>query len=77
MLNPHCIRIFRTQQEADWAKKLLKEGGIVASVSKDYFNGVPIEKFGVHNRFRLIIEREDVKKAAKFLSEKLRKKRKS
>ena len=69
------IRIFKTRKEADWAVGILKEGNIPAFVSEDTFNDVPIQKFGVTARFRVLVNDEDYFKAATFLANKLRKSR--
>lgn len=68
------IRIFRTRKEAEWAQKILKRGGFETTISEDKLFGIPIQKFGVPARFRLLIEREDLEKAAEFLAKKLKKK---
>ncbi len=67
-----CIRIFKTRQEANLAKKVLEEGGISASISEDKFNNVPIQNFGVQARFRLHVADEDFYPAVKFLAGKLK-----
>lgn len=68
------IRIFKTRNEAIWAKDVLEQGGIKAEVVEDKFNNVPIQKFGVRARFRVIVADEDFDKAVRFLMEKLPKK---
>lgn len=77
LLTVICIRIFKTREEAQLAKKILEEGGISATISEDKFNDVPIQKFGVSARFRLKVENEDLNRAALFLANKLRKTKKS
>jgi hypothetical protein len=67
------IRIFKTREEAEFAKKILEEGKISAEVKEDKFNGVPIQKFGVRARFRLIVADKDYFKSAAFLAGKLKK----
>lgn len=67
-----CIRIFKTREEAEWARDVLKEGGIHAIVSEDTFNHVPIQKFGVQARFRLKVEDRDFPKTTLFLAKKLK-----
>lgn len=68
-----CIRIFKTREEAQWAKKALEEGGIFATISEDKFNNVPIQKFGVQARFRLhVTDNKDLNRAAQFLARKLK-----
>jgi len=69
-----CIRIFKTSEDAAWAKKTLEEGGIFTTISEDKFNNVPIQEFGVQARFRLeVIDDKDLNRAAQFLARKLRK----
>lgn len=72
MLNPQCIRIFKSAEAANWAKKILEEADIKSVIKEDHFNGVPIKRFGVPSRFRLIIERENIPRAAEFLAKKLK-----
>ena len=68
-----CIRIFKTREEAERAKKILEEGEIVATISEDKFNNVPIQEFGVQARFRLHVADKDFIRAARFLASKLKK----
>ena len=68
-----CIRIFKTREEAEWAKGILEKGEISAMVSEDSFNNVPIQNFGVPARFRLKVEDRDFYRAAKFLASKIKK----
>ena len=72
-----CIRIFKTREEAELAKKILQEGEIFATISEDMFNNVPIQEFGVQARFRLNVERKDFIRSARFLAAKLNKAKKS
>ena len=67
-----CIRFFKTRKEAEWAKKILEEGGIKGIVSEDKFNNVPIQKFGVRARFRINVDDEDFDRALNFLAKKIR-----
>ena len=67
------IRIFRTRREAERAKKILEEGGISAQIHHDKFVDTPIEKYGVPPRFRLMIDKSDLNRAAEFLAKKLKK----
>lgn len=76
MLNPVWIRIFRTRGEAEWAQETLQKGGFETSISEDKLFGIPIQRFGVPARFRLLIERRDLEKAAEFLAGQLRKEKK-
>lgn len=68
-----CIRIFRTREEAEWAKKVLEEDGMFATISEDTFNNIPIQDFGVSARFRLKVTDKDLDRAAHFLATKLKK----
>lgn len=68
------VRIFDTRSEAEVAQKVLKVGGIDSAVTEDKFAGVPIQKFGVSARFRLLVADEDYVKTAKYLAGKLNKK---
>ena len=67
------IRIFRTRREVELAQEALKEGGFKTTISEDKLFGIPIQRFGVPARFRLMIERKDLEKAAEFLAKKLKK----
>ena len=67
------IRIFRTRLEAELAQKALKLGGFRTTISEDKLFGIPIQRFGVPARFRLMVEREDFEKVAEFLAGKLKK----
>ncbi len=67
------IRIFRTRKEAEQAQEILKKGGFNTIISEDKLFGIPIQRFGVPARFRLMIERRDLEKAAVFLAKKLKK----
>jgi hypothetical protein len=72
------IRIFKTREDAEWAKKALEEGGILTTISEDKFNNVPIQEFGVQARFRLnVTDNKDLNRAAQFLAKKLRKAKES
>lgn len=70
------IRIFRTRKEAEWAKKILLKGGFESWITEDKLFGIPIQRFGVRARFRLMIERRDLERTAEFLAEKLKKRKK-
>lgn len=65
------IRIFRTRKEAERAQKILKEGGFETKISEDKLFGIPIQRFGVPARFRLLIEGKDLERAAEYLAKKL------
>lgn len=56
----------------EWAKKVLEEARIFATISEDKFNNVPIQKFGVPARFRLHISDSDLNRPAHFLAKKLK-----
>lgn len=72
-----CIRIFKTREEAQRAKKILEEGGIFTAISEDMFNNVPIQEFGVQARFRLHVDDKNLNRAAHFLATKLKKTKES
>ena len=65
------VRVFDTPKEAKWARKALGEGGIKSVIQVDKFNGVPIQKFNVPARYRLLVEDRDFPKTVKYLGEKL------
>jgi len=67
------VRIFDTRQEAQRAQKILADGGIESVVSEDKLWGIPIQRFGVRARFRLMVEDRDYPKTVKFIAEKLKK----
>lgn len=67
-----CIRIFKTRREAERARKILEKGGIIATISEDKFNNVPIQKFGVQARFRLKVMDKDFPATVKFIGGKLK-----
>lgn len=67
------IRIFRTREQAEFAQKILKDGGIPTEIEEDQFHGVPIQKFGVPARFRLTTSLEYYEKAALYLVNKMKK----
>lgn len=67
-----CIRIFDTREEAELAKKVLEEGGILSVVSEDKFEDVPIQNYGVPARYRLKVDEADYYKTARFLAGKLK-----
>jgi len=66
------VRIFRTHNEAERAKKVLAEAAIYSEISEDKFEGVHIQKYGVPSRFRLCIFEEDLNRTAKFLAKKIK-----
>ena len=66
------IRSFRTRKEVEWAQRILRKGGFETTISEDKLFGIPIQRFCVPARFRLMIERKDLEKAAQFLAEKLK-----
>lgn len=66
-------KIFQDQKgSAVGKKKVLEEGGISSVVSEDKFNNVPIQEFGVRDRFRLNVSEADFNRSANFLAKKLR-----
>lgn len=67
------IRIFRKREDAERAQKILTEGGFKTSIVEDKLFGIPIQKFGVPARFRLMVRSQDFEKVAEFLSRKIHK----
>lgn len=68
------VRIFDTRNEAERAQEILKKGGIYSEISEDKLWGIPIQKFGVQARYRLLVRDGDYKKTAEFIAGKLKKK---
>jgi hypothetical protein len=66
------VRIFDTRDEAERAQQVLKQGGIDSVITEDKFAGVPIQKFGVRARYRLMVEDKDYYKVAKYLADKMK-----
>ena len=69
------VRIFDTRHEAERAQKILKDGGIDSKVSEDKLWGIPIQRFGVSARYRLLVEDKDYPKTVKYIAGKLKKKK--
>lgn len=69
------VRVFETRGEAENAKNILKKGGIQSRVTEDKLWGIPIQKFGVSARFRLMVNDSDYPKTIKYISEKINKKK--
>ena len=68
------VRIFDTRNEAEKAQKVLSDGGIESRVSEDKLWGIPIQRFGVSARYRLLVEDKDYPKTVKFIAGKLKEK---
>jgi hypothetical protein len=66
------IRIFRTRRQAEEAQKILKDGGFRTAIHEDKLFGIPIQRFGVPARFRLMVERRDFEKVVVFLANRLK-----
>ena len=65
------VRIFDIRKEAEMAQKVLEEGKIKSKVTEDNLWGIPIQKFGVKARYRLLVEDKDYPKTIKFIEGKL------
>lgn len=69
-----CIRYFRTRQKAEFACELLKKEGFECEVDYDKFLNDPISKYGVPDRFKLMVNDSDYFKIADALAKKVKKK---
>ncbi|MBI4080377.1 MAG: hypothetical protein HY430_01250 [Candidatus Levybacteria bacterium] len=69
---PRCIRIFKTRDEANEAKKILKTAGVESYITEDRFGELTLADLGMESRFRLYIDMQDIPKAARFLAKKLK-----
>jgi len=72
MKEPRCIRIFKTRQEASFAKNVLKEISIESYFKEDKFRELTLKDLGMESRFRLYISQDDINKAAQFLAKKIK-----
>ena len=70
-----CIRIFDTRKDAERAQKIIEEGGFYSEISEDKLWGIPIQRFGVCARFRLLIEDRDFYSVTDFIESKIKKKK--
>ena len=72
MKEPRTIRYFSNEEKANNACKLLKDVGFECYVSEDKFGTITLDKLGFPLRFRLYVEREDIKKIAEFLAKRIK-----
>lgn len=70
-----CIRVFKTQQEANRARDIIKQEGFHAYVTEDGFGELKLKDLGMTSRFRLYVNREDIDAIGKFLARKLKEKK--
>lgn len=74
MIEPRCIRIFRTREQAELAQEVLKEAGISSRIKEDGFGKLTLKDLDMPSRFRLYIPKDEIDNAATFLAQKLSKK---
>jgi hypothetical protein len=75
LIEPRCIRIFKTKEEVEYAQKLLKAAGFPSNSSEDGFGTLKLKDLGMTSRFRLYVSRRDIEKIGVFLAKKLKEKR--
>lgn len=73
MEEPRCIRYFNNLNKAEFARDTLIKEGFEAYITEDKFGILTLDKLGFPLRFRLYVERRDIKKIAEVLAKKLRK----
>ena len=67
MINPRCIRIFFSKKEAQNAKKVFSDGGFECYITEDMFEKLRLPDLGMLPRYRLYIDKMDIKKSAEYL----------
>ena len=67
MINPRCIRIFFSKKEAQKAEKIFKEGGFECYIKEDMFEKLRLPDLGMLPRYRLYVDKNDIKKSAEYL----------
>jgi len=72
--NPRCIRIFPNRYAAEKAVAVLKTAKIASFVTEDKFGDLTLEELDIKPRFRLYIDKNDIRKAGVFLAKKLQEK---
>lgn len=72
MREPRCIRYFSNESNANSACDFLKSEGFECFVKEDKFEELTLDKLGMRRRFRLYVEKEDIYKIAKALSQRLK-----
>lgn len=75
MRYPRCIRIFRTSEDAEYAKAILASINIESFIKEDGFGELKLKDLGMQSRFRFYIQQEDIDKAGAFLAKKLKEKK--
>lgn len=73
MNEPRCIRIFYDRADAYKACAVITDAGFKAYVTEDRFGAFPLPHYGMLERFRLYVDRDDINKVALVLSKKLKK----
>ena len=71
MREPRCIRYFSSLEKVTVARDLLIANGFEAEIKEDKFGTLTLDKFGLPLRFRLYVERDDIKPIAQLLTSKL------
>ena len=69
---PRCIRYFSNLKKAESAREVLIDAGFEVEVKEDKFGDITLDKLGFPLRFRLYVERNDIKSIAKLLAGKLK-----
>lgn len=72
MIEPRCIRYFKTKELAEKAKMVVEEGGFEAYVAEDTFRGLTLEELNIPPRYKLYVEMDEIKSVAKYLAEKIK-----
>jgi hypothetical protein len=72
MNNPRCIRIFNLKEKAEYAQDVLKDAGIESFITEDSFGTMRLKDLNMQSRYRLYIDKDDIKKAGQFLAKKLK-----
>ena len=75
MEQPRCVRIFYSETEAKYARKMLETGGIRSYITEDTFEELRLPDLGMLPRYRLYIDKADIPKAGAYLAQKLKKNR--
>lgn len=73
MINPRCIRYFKSKELAEKAKRIVEAGGFEAYVEEDTFRGLTLEEFSVPPRYKLYVEMTQINSVAKYLASKMKK----
>ena len=74
MNNPRCIRIFPNRNAVEKAVAVLKSAKITSYIKEDTFGDLTLEELNIRPRYRLYIDKSDIRKAGIFLAKKLREK---